>query len=326
MEFQGKLLRTLGNTDIRISAIGLGCWQFSAGKGMGASYWSDIPDQQIIDIIRLALEGGINWFDTAEFYGHGTSEKNLSNTLQALDIAPGKAVIATKWWPIMKFAGNLHKTIGDRIDCLSPYPIDLYMVHQPYSLSSIDAQMNTMADLLDAGHIRSIGVSNFSAKAMLKAHTVLEKRGYGLACNQMRYSLMFRQIENNHVLTTAKDIGTTIIAWSPLEQGMLSGKFHHNPELVKGLGIMRKSLFSYSSRRIAASRPLIEALERISEKHSASVAQVALNWLIHYHGDTVVAIPGATKASQVEQNTGAMNFTLNSDEMQEIDSLSQQFI
>jgi aryl-alcohol dehydrogenase-like predicted oxidoreductase len=320
-------LRKLGCTDLKISALGLGCWQFSGEVGMSGNYWKQagMNFDDITAIIKIALDNGINWFDTAEFYGHGTSEKNLSSALQALGRQPGEQVIATKWWPILKFASNIHKTMDDRINCLAPYPIDLYMVHQPYSFSSIETQMNAMADQMDAGKIRSVGVSNFSAKAMDKAQTALQKRGYSLACNQMRYSLLFRNIESDGVLQAAKDMNVTIIAWSPLEQGMLTGKFHQQPELTKKLGIMRKHMFNYSNKRIFESQPLIDSLTDIGSRYDATPGQVALNWLVHHHGETVVAIPGATSIRQVEDNVGTLGFCLTGEELQQIDELSRQF-
>jgi aryl-alcohol dehydrogenase-like predicted oxidoreductase len=183
--------------------------------------------------------------------------------------------------------------------------------------------MDAMADLLDGGLIRSVGVSNFSAKRMRKAHAALAKRGYPLASNQVQYHLMDRSIEKNGILVTAKELGITIIAWSPIASGLLSGKFHVNPKLVESTPMARRMMIQ---RKLEQSRPLIDALKMIGQAHGASIPQVALNWLVNFHGETVVAIPGASKVEQAEGNAGAMDFKLSSDEMAHIDELSRQFI
>lgn len=316
-------MRNLGNTDIKISALGLGTWQFSNGGNFVGGYWDALPSDRMRDIVTAALANGINWFDTAQMYGNGTSEHNLAQALRAAGKNPGDALIATKWWPVLKTANNLRDTIDERLACLEGFPIDLHQVHQPLSISSVEKQMHAMADLLEAGKIRSIGISNFTAKAMCKADDVLRSRGHSLAANQVRYNLMARQIERNGILREAVNRGITIIAWSPLEQGMLSGRFHREPERMKQLPWMRRQALQLQKRRIGKSLPLIESLERIAGVHGASPSQVALGWLIGSHGDTVVAIPGASNVSQVEQNAGALRLQLTDAERNEIDEKSR---
>jgi aryl-alcohol dehydrogenase-like predicted oxidoreductase len=145
-------------------------------------------------IVNAALEGGINWFDTAELYGRGRSERGLSRGLKAAGVNDDEVVVATKWSPMLRTAGNIPKTIDTRIMHLEGYSIDLYMVHQPYSFSPPEAEMEAMADLLDAGKIRSVGVSNFNADQMRRAHAALEKRGIPLAVNQMQYRVASSQV------------------------------------------------------------------------------------------------------------------------------------
>ncbi|NOR53227.1 MAG: aldo/keto reductase, partial [Candidatus Aminicenantes bacterium] len=166
-------LRRLGKSDLMVSPVGLGCWQFSKGHGFGGKYWPVLTDEKIKDIVRASLEGGINWFDTAEAYGWGESEKALSRTLKLLGKSSEEVIVATKWFPVFKTARSITKTIDKRLENLSGFRIDLYQIHQPYSLSSTKAQMNAMAQLVKDHKIRSIGVSNFSAKKMKKAHAEL---------------------------------------------------------------------------------------------------------------------------------------------------------
>jgi aryl-alcohol dehydrogenase-like predicted oxidoreductase len=182
--------------------------------------------------------------------------------------------------------------------------------------------MNAMADLVDAGKIRSIGISNYNARQMRKAHEVLLTRGLRLTSNQVRYNLLDRRIETNGVLDTAKELGVTIIGYSPLDSGLLTGKFHKNPELLNSRPFLRRSQLR---RRVDSSRELINALENIAQTHGVTASQVAINWLIHFHGDTVVVIPGATKVRHAEQNVGAMAFTLTDVELSRLDNLSKQF-
>lgn len=318
-------MRKLGNTDISISALGLGTWQFSNGGNFVGGYWDALPAERMRDIVAAAIDNGINWFDTAQMYGNGTSERNLVRALQDAGKQPGDVVIASKWWPVLKTATNLRTTIDERLACLQPFPLDLHQVHQPLSVSSVAKQMQVMADLLDAGKIRSAGISNFTAKAMAKADDVLRARGYRLASNQVRYNLLARQIERNGILQEARDRGITIIAWSPLEQGMLSGRFHRDPSSMARLPWMRRQALAFQKSRIEKSRPLINTLERIAAAHNATVTQVALSWLIHAHGDTVVAIPGASSVEQVRQNAGALQLSLSTAECDEINAQSAGF-
>ena len=312
--------RRLGKTDIEITPIGLGTWQFSEGQGFHKYMWAGISAETTNSIIKTALDGGISWFDTAEIYGNGRSEKGLSCALKAAGKNNGDVVIATKWWPLMRRASSIRNTIDERLSCLEPFAIDLYQVHNPYSFASIGAQMNAMADLVEAGKIRSIGVSNFSAKMMRKAHAVLARRGIPLVSNQVKYNLLARDIEDNGVLDAAKELGITIICYSPLEMGLLSGKFHKDPNLLSSRPRGRRNALG---KKIEASRPLIDVLSKIAESKSATVSQVALSWLVNFSGDIVVAIPGASKPKHAEESAGAMKVALTPEEMERIDHVSR---
>jgi len=315
--------RRLGKTDIEITPIGLGGWQFSQGANMMSRGWDKLEQEAINGIVQAALSGGISWFDTAESYGGGRSEQTLAAALSSLGVQPGKVVVATKWWPLLRRSRSITRTIDTRLACLSPYPIDLYQIHQPWSVSSIPSQMRAMAKILSAGKIRSVGVSNFSAQKMEQAHAVLASEGIVLASNQVRFNLLDRSIEGNGILETAKKLGVTIIAWSPLAQGVLTGRFHEDPEAARKVSGMRRMMNGVTPARLARSAPLIEEMRAIGRAHEVSIAQVALNWEVSFHGETVVAIPGATKKAQAEQNAGAMGFTLSPAELSRIDELSR---
>ncbi len=314
--------RSLGRTGLQVTPIGLGVMQFSGGSGIFGMMFSNLSQETMNDIIQAALDGGINWFDTAEMYGFGRSECALSLALKASGKADGDVIVGTKWMPLLRTAANIRRTIHDRIRHLDGFGVDLFMVHQPWSFSSVEAEMEAMADLVEAGLIRAVGVSNFSAQRMRRAHAALARLDIPLAVNQVQYSLMHREIETNGVLQAAKELGITIVAYSPLARGLLSGKFHKDEDLLsqrpRGWRMMLQ-------RNLERSRPLVEVLEMIAASHNVTAAQVALNWLIHFQGETVVAIPGASKVKQAADSAGAMNFRLTQAEMDLLDERSRTF-
>ena len=312
--------RPLGKTGIHVTPIGLGMMEFAGGGGLMGFAFPVIDQQVKNDTVKAGLEGGVNWFDTAELYGAGVSEQSLSTALKAAGVRDQGVVIATKWWPLSRTARNIPKTIGERVRYLDGYSIGLHQVHQPFSFSSPEAEMDAMAELVKAGKIRSVGVSNFNAGQMRRAHRRLQKHGLPLASNQVHYSLLNRSIERNGTLAAAKELGVTIIAYTPLESGLLSGKYHRNPDLLKS-----KSRF-YRIRLQAGlerSRKLVAELEAIAGRYNATAAQVALNWVINSQGETVVTIPGVTKVSQAQESAGAMKFKLTDEEITRLSDISQ---
>lgn len=314
--------RRLGQTDIEITPIGLGTMQFAGGSGFLWFMYRRLSTETITGIVKATLDGGINWFDTAEIYGQGSSERYLANALKAAGQTNVDVVIATKWFPLFRTASSIGKTIDTRLKYLDGYNIGLYQVHFPRSFSSTRGIMNQMADLVEKGKIRSIGVSNYSAEQMRHAHDILAEHGLYLASNQVHYSLLNREIESNSILDTGKQLGITIIAYSPLESGLLSGKFHDDSSAFSNAPFYRRVRLKSQLKK---SRQLIETLKEIAIAHSATPAQVALNWLINFHGEVVVAIPGASTVKQAQDNAAAMSFTLSSAELTQIDQLSRQF-
>jgi aryl-alcohol dehydrogenase-like predicted oxidoreductase len=315
--------RSLGKTDIEVSPIGLGTWQFSRGGGPIGGVWGDLSQETADQIVAAALKGGINWFDTAEVYGMGLSERTLAQALADNSKKSGDIKIATKWFPLLRTARSIGATIGKRMDALAPYPIDLHQIHMPLSISSIPAQMKAMAALVKTGKIKAVGVSNFSANAMRLAHAVLASEGIPLASNQVRVSLVHRSIEDNGVLAAARELGISLIAYSPLAQGLLSGVFHDDPERVKKINWMRKAYGKLTPRGLARTAPLIAELKSIASAHGAQASQVALRWLLDYYGDRMLVIPGATKPAQAASAAGAMDLSLNAKEISRLEELSR---
>jgi aryl-alcohol dehydrogenase-like predicted oxidoreductase len=322
MSVEGVALHPLGMSALKLTALGLGTWQFSSGKGQLGSHWDLLSQRTMQRIVAAALDGGINWFDTAESYGDGASEMNLSRALRSLDIAPNDVCIADKWWPKQRKAQSLLETIELRKHCLQGYPIDLYQIHWPESQSWLRTEMKALAQLVDEGHVRAVGLCNYSSKLVAKAHRYLAKQGIPLASIQVHYNLLHRAIETNDILATANDLGISIIAWSPLEQGLLTGRFHRDQSSMFKLRARRKQMFGMTEGKLRQTQPLIDLLHQLGEKHSASCGQISLAWLTQFHPQQVFAIPGATSVEQVAQNTAALYLTLTSDELDALDAIA----
>jgi aryl-alcohol dehydrogenase-like predicted oxidoreductase len=314
--------RKLGHSALEVSPVGVGVMQFSGGGGMFRFMFDKISQSDKDSIIKTALDGGINWFDTAEYYGMGRSERTLRQALINNGVKDEEVVIATKWWPAPRTAGNIKRTISSRQKNLEGYTIDLYQVHWPISFSPPEAEMEAMADLVEQGKIRAVGVSNFSAEYTYRAQAALARRGLGLASNQVQFSLLHRQIETNGVLDAAKELGITIIAWSPIASGLLSGKFHLQPEVLRRTPIARRVNLT---RQIKKTRSLIDAMDEMAKRHGVSISQVALNWTVNFHGESVVAIPGASKPQHANEAAGVMSFRLSDSEMDRLDELTRQY-
>ncbi len=327
-DIMSNTLKHVELTDVNISLtpIGLGVWQFSGGSGgLAGFYWPSLPINTMQEIVRTAIKSGINWFDTAEAYGGGKSEENLAKALKATNVSDNDVVIADKWNPVFRLARNILKTIDDRLTALDGYSIDIHQIHNPLSLSPIKNQIEAMAKLVEGGKIRSVGVSNFGAKKMRKAYDALQNFDLPLVTNQMKYSLLDRRIEKNGVMEIARELGIKIIAYSPLEQGILTGKYHKDPSSFDALKWIRKT-FVVTKKKIQRSKKLISTLEQIADKYNVSIAAVSLNWLTSYHDGIVVAIPGASNHSHVEKNAESLTFNLTKSEKNEIHEGSLQFM
>jgi aryl-alcohol dehydrogenase-like predicted oxidoreductase len=236
--------------------------ELSGGGSLLGRAFPVIPQAEKNAIVKAALDGGISWFDTAEIYGGGVSEQSLAEGLRAAGKANGEAVVATKWFPLFRSARNIPRTIERRLGYLGGYGIDLYYVHQPIGFSPPEAEMDAMADLVAAGKIRSVGVSNFSARRMRRAFEALRRRGLPLAANQVHYSLLHREIETDGTLETARELGVTIVAYTPLASGLLSGKYHKRPELLR----QKKGFWKARIQRdLESSRPLVSAMEELAD-------------------------------------------------------------
>jgi aryl-alcohol dehydrogenase-like predicted oxidoreductase len=264
--------------------------------------------------LEVSLEAGVNLFDTAAMYSGGASERRVGELARGRDV-----LIATKFPGSFSFkAENFPKELEASLARLGRDSIDLYQHHFPNRRVSIPKLMEQLADAVKAGKIKAVGVSNYSAEQMREAYEALVKRGIPLASNQVEYSLLHRQPETNSVLDACRELGITLIAYSPLSGGMLTGKYspQHRPD-----GFFRRILPQYSRKALEAIQPVVKLLREIGEKYSKTPSQVALRWLIEQ--ENVLPIPGAKNGKQAVENAGALSFRLTS---AEIEALNQATI
>jgi aryl-alcohol dehydrogenase-like predicted oxidoreductase len=253
----------------------------------------------------------VNLFDTAAMYSGGASERRLGELAQGRDV-----LIATKFpagfrFRAERFPDELEATLAR----LGRSTIDLYQHHFPGRRVSIPDLMERLADAVEAGTVRAVGVSNYSADQMRQAHAALARRGLPLASNQVEYSLLHRQPETNGVLDACRELGVTLIAYTPLAGGLLTGKY--TPQNRPG-GLFRRVLTRYRRAALEAIQPVTGLLTQIGHRYSRTPSQVALRWLIE--NPTVLPIPGAKNGNQARHNAGALAFSLTPDE---VDALSQ---
>lgn len=310
---------TLGANGPAVVPLGIGTWAW--GDQLFWSYGKDYSKDELQDAFKTALEAGVNFFDTAEIYGFGESERFLGEFMQQ---TTQPVQIATKYFPLpWRFNSDaVADALTASLKRLQLPTVTLYQVHQPFDFfMGQKALMNALADEVKQGRILAVGVSNYSAKQMRQAHDFLAERGIPLAVNQVQYSLLARQIETNGVLATARELGITILAYSPLSQGLLTGKY--TPEHYTPPSGARRIDPRFSKSGLEKLNPVIQKLQAIGETHGKTPAQVALNWLIAQ--GNVIPIPGAKNANQVKQNAGALGWSLSVEEIELIDRATQSW-
>lgn len=302
----------LGQTDLDVSSVGIGAWAWGDrwiwGYGRG-----DYTDGDIREAFEASLEAGVNVFDTAEVYGRGRSESLLG---ALIDQAETRPLVMTKFMPLPWRLGRraLHRALAHSLDRLGLERVDLYQIHFPFPPVRIETWMGAMAEAVRDGQTRAVGVSNFSAKQMGRAHNALADHGIPLASNQVHYSLLHRKPAFNGVKRLCHDLDVTLIAYSPLEQGILTGKYTPDdpPPGIRGR--------RYPPRYLAKVQPLIAHMKEIGERHGGKTpAQVALNWVIC---KGAMPIPGAKNARQARSNAGAMGWRMTDEEVTALDVLS----
>jgi aryl-alcohol dehydrogenase-like predicted oxidoreductase len=295
---------SLGKTGLQVTPLGVGTWAW--GDKLFWTYGKDYGLDQIKAAYDASIAAGVTFFDTAEVYGLGESERLLGKFIK--ESSHKSLAIATKYMPLpfRCNAGFVKNAIAASLERLQLQNIDLYQIHQPISfLMSQKTLIDAIADEVKQGKIKAVGVSNYSASQMRSAQEFLAARGIPLAVNQVQYSLMARKIETNGILDTAKELGVTILAYSPLAQGLLSGKYTINKPPTGARKLDRR----FGADGLAKLTPLLKSLQLIANEYNRTPAQVALNWLIAQ--GNVIPIPGAKTGEQASQNAGALGWKLD---------------
>jgi len=307
---------TLVENGPTVTSVGIGTWAW--GDTLFWGYGKDYGVSQVRDAFAATLEAGVSFFDTAEVYGLGESESLLGRFMKELG---RPAQIATKYFPVpWRFTSqSVSDALTASLKRLQVEQVELYQVHSPFSFfMSQETLMNALADEVQRGRIATVGVSNYSAEQMREAHGYLAARGIPLAVNQVQYSLLERKIERNGILDTARELGVTILAYSPLAQGLLTGKYTPENDM-KPTGA-RQLDPRFSKGGLEKIAPVIKLLRQLGEKYDRTPAQVALNWLI---AQGVVPIPGAKTAQQAQQNAGALGWSLTPEEVEQLDQVTR---
>ena len=297
--------RELGKSGIKVSAVGLGTWQWGTREwGWGGSYGK----KDVLTAFETAMELGINLIDTAELYGRGRSEKLIGEALRG---HKEDVVIATKVSPWNLSYGRVLKAAERSLRRLGVDVIDLYQAHFPNPIVPIGNTMRAMRKLVHDGKVRCVGVSNFNLRRVSAAQNALAP--IELTSNQVRYNLLDRRVEKD-LLSHAASERITIIAYSPLAQGLLTGKFSPNSEPTN---FVQKTNTRFSSRNLAQLSEVNRAIEEIATARGKTSSQVVLNWLIMR--ENVVAIPGIKTPQHVTDDAGAVDWRMRTDEIEKLE-------
>jgi aryl-alcohol dehydrogenase-like predicted oxidoreductase len=300
----------LGSNGPIVTALGVGTWAW--GDTLFWAYGKDFGAKDVEEAFQASIDAGVTFFDTAEVYGLGESERLIGKfskkTSQPIQIATKYFPLPWRW-----SQSSIVDALTSSLERLQTSQISLYQIHWPleFILKTKDF-MEVLADEVKKGRIQSVGVSNYSAAQMTLAHQYLSEKGIPLAVNQVPYSLLNKQIEQNGVLEKSQQLGVTILAYSPLAQGLLTGKY--TPETLKNLKGARRIDTRFSPQSLHKLEPLFSTLKELSEKYDKTPAQISLNWLISQ--GNVIPIPGAKNANQAKQNAGALGWSLTKEEIE----------
>lgn len=302
--------RSLGSGGLEVSAIGLGCMGMSHG-------YTPIPDKnEMISLIRKAVEKGVTFFDTAEVYGPFTNEELVGEALKPFK---GQVVIATKfgfkaaadgkWTELDSRPENIRKVAEESLKRLKTDVIDLFYQHRVDLNVPIEDVAGAVKDLIQEGKVKHFGLSEAGAETIRKAHAVQP-----VAALQSEYSLWHRKPEEE-IMPTLKELGIGFVPFSPLGKGFLTGKIDENTQFDKN--DFRNTLPRFQEENRKANRAMVELLNAIATQKNATPAQVALAWLLAQK-PWIVPIPGTTKFNRLEENLGAINIELTTEDLQQI--------
>ncbi len=317
----------LGNTGLFVSELCLGTMTF--GEANPGSPWGAIADvdQALADkIVESSLAAGVNFIDTADVYSFGNSEKLLGQALKNLGVARKDVVIATKVYGVMgdkpndrgASRGHIMDSVQASLDRLQTDHIDLYQIHATDRVTPIEETLRAMDDLVSRGLVRYVGVSNWQAWRIAKALGISERRGFArFETVQAYYSIAGRDLEREIVPLMAEEkLG--LMVWSPLAGGLLSGKYGPG---AAGNGEGRRATFDFPPVDKDRAWACVAAMRDVAEKHGASIATVALAWILAKPFVTSIII-GAKRLDQLDQNLAAVRLKLDAGDMAKLDEVS----
>jgi aryl-alcohol dehydrogenase-like predicted oxidoreductase len=310
----------LGRSLLEVPRLGLGAMTWGSPRGLARwtpatmAYGGADGAEQEKRALEASIAAGVNLFDTAAIYSAGASERRLGELIRGRDV-----LIATKFPGSLFFrTENMPKELNKSLERLGR-TVDLYQHHFPSNNAAIPRLMELMAEAVEEGKIRAVGVSNYSAEQMRRAHAALARFGIPLASNQVEYSLLHRQPDANGVMEACRELGITLIAYSPLAMGALTGKYSVD---TKASGL-RRFLPTFNRQAMLDIQPVLELLRQVGERYGKTPGQVALRWLIE--NPLVLPIPGAKNEKQAIDNAAALTFQLTPEEVEQIDQATQDW-
>jgi aryl-alcohol dehydrogenase-like predicted oxidoreductase len=305
-------MSTTNTSALALDAVqmGLGAWAW--GDRSVWQYGRGYTESDVRDAFQAAVAQDIRLIDTAEVYGSGRSERIVGELIRE---SSQKVVVATKYfpWPWRLTTVSFLTALRGSLDRLGLDAVDLYQVHWPTPLMRPEYMMDGMFACVRSGMCRGIGVSNFDEPALVRAHAALRRHGVALASNQLHFSLLRRQVEHSGLLSKCRELGIRVIAYSPLEMGVLTGKYGPGKPPPGNRGLRYAGIIG----RIG---PLLNAITDVGQEQGGKTnAQVALNWVIT---KGALPIPGAKTAAQAQENAGALGWTLTEAQVARLDAAS----
>lgn len=296
-----------------VAPLGVGAWSWgdSSTWGMG-TYDADLSEATIAAAVDASLDAGVTLVDTAEGYGNGESERIIGRLLAADPSRRDRMVIATKFIPMpwkLDVKGALRRSLEASLGRLGVDQVELYQIHGPISLRSHRALADALAAVVQDGLTAAVGVSNYSVAEMTRIHRALGDHGVPLASNQIEFSLLRRRPETSGLLAACEQLGVVPLAYSPIGQGRLTGKY--------SAAAPPPGKRNFSAHPMEQVDAVVSVVRTIGEAHGRTPSQVALRWLVQ---KGAVPIPGAKNAEQASQNAGALGWELSPTDMAALDA------
>ena len=307
---------TLAGSDISIPPLGVGTWAWGdrGTWGMGG-YDAELTRDSIQHAWSASIDAGVTFFDTAEVYGRGESERIIGAMIARDSQRGASTVVATKFMPSpwkLQVHDALLKSLRASLARLGLPAVGLYQIHGPISLRSHSVLAEALAAAHNEGLVKAVGVSNYSAKETRSMSDALRSRGMQLATNQIEFSLLRRSPETSGLLEVCAELGVLPLAYSPVGQGRLTGKYSaaHPPPGKR----------TFSKHPMEVVEGIVAELHKIGAKYGGRTpSQVALNWVI---AKGVVPIPGAKNRHQAEENAGALGFQIDDEDLERLDRVA----